>query len=167
MTDENGWKSIARVARANGMTPHEKRQLFYMARHMKPGERRTYYQEHGNVFDFEVQRRPAVIKTNSTSTRLYSFIREFPFKFPDEPKTEPVAPTLPKQGESVTPTTPAAAEVKPDITLADAFVVAADMHRLLALSPSLEGNNRRLAHLACFWAIRKLELDARRVEATP
>jgi len=43
--------------------------------------------------------------------------------------------------------------------------LAADIHRLLALSPSLEGNNRRLAHLACAWAIRKLELDARQMEA--
>jgi len=156
MTDENGWKSIASVARAKGMTPNEATQLSLMARRMKPGERRTYYQEHGHVFEFEVQRRPAVIKTNPASTRHFSFIREIPEE-----------PTLPWNGQSVTPTSPAAAEGKPDITLADAFVVAANMHRLLALSPSLEGNNRRVAHLACAWAIRKLELDARQLEANP
>lgn len=153
MTDENGWKSIANVARAKGMTPEETRQLSYMARYMYPGERRTYFMDHGDVFDFEVQRRPAVVKTNAESNRLYSFIREFPH-------------TLPANSEPITVPIAAAPQPKPDITLAEAFVLAADIHRLLAVSPSLEGNNRRLAHLACAWAIRKLELDAREMEAT-
>ena len=147
MTDENGWKGIVTVARDKGMHFWETQHLLQIARNMKPGQRAKFVRCNGDAFDFEVDRRE--------NGRGLCF-REFP---------EETA--LPQEGESVTVSSPAAAEVKPDITLAEAFVVAANIHRHLALSPSLEGNNRRLAHFACAVAIRKLELDAREMEAKP
>jgi len=154
MTNENGWKSIGHFSRVNDLNWAERRQLSRICSKRLTGDTVAFQRQNGVVLDVEVQRRPPLTTKQPDGPKLFTFLRQ-----------SSTAPTLPWPGESATPTTPAAAEGKPDITLADAFVLAADIHRLLALSPSLEGNNRRLAHLACAWAIRKLELDARQMEA--
>jgi len=154
MTDENGWKSIGHFSKANNLNWEERRKLGRICIKHNTGDTVAFQRDNGEVLDVEVERRPPVQTIHPDGPKLFTFVRPIS-----------TAPTLPWEGKSVTVSSPAAADVKPDITLADAFVVAANIHRHLALSPSLEGNNRRLAHFACAVAIRKLELDAREMEA--
>jgi len=153
MTNKNGWKSIGHFSRVNDLNWAERRQLSRICSKRLTGDTVAFQRQNGVVLDVEVQRRPPLTTKQPDGPKLFTFLRQ-----------SSTAPTLPWQGESAT--APAAAEIKPNITLADAFVVAAEIHRTLAQSPWLE-NNRRLAHLACACAIRKLELDARKVGATP
>jgi len=156
MTDENGWKSMHDFSTVNNLNWGERRHLSRICSRRKAGDTLAFQRENGAVLDVQVDRRRPRQAILHGRVRLFTFLRPIS-----------TAPTLPWEGKSVTVSSPAAAEVKPDITLADAFVVAANIHRHLALSPSLEGNNRRLAHFACAVAIRKLELDAREMEAKP